>query len=71
MKPEMVNFFVVGGEMNPMSATTNFTFNRTISIDKWIPKAGIKKDAKPCACRKRQYVKTGAAGLAPGLGSRV
>jgi hypothetical protein len=63
MRPEMVNFFVVGGEMNPMFATTDFTFNRTIGIDKWIPRAGIKKDAKPLRMPEAAFCKDGSCGI--------
>jgi len=63
MRPEMVNFFVVGGEMNPMFATTDFTYNRTISIDKWIPKAGIKKDARPWRMPEAAMCKDGSCGI--------
>jgi len=46
-RPEMVNFVVVGGEMNPMWMLTDFSYFQTAVIDPWIPKAGIKKDTKP------------------------
>ncbi len=45
--PDRINFIVVGGEMNPMWVTTDFSHFQTVVIDPWIPKAGIKKDAKP------------------------
>jgi hypothetical protein len=45
--PERLNFIVVGGEMNPMWVTTDFSHFQTVVIDPWIPKAGIKKDARP------------------------
>jgi hypothetical protein len=46
-RPEMVNFVVVGGEMNPMWMLTDFAYFQTVKVDPWIPKAGIKKDARP------------------------
>jgi hypothetical protein len=46
-RPEMVNFIVVGGEMNPFWVATDFSYLQTVPIDPWIPKAGIKKDARP------------------------
>jgi hypothetical protein len=45
--PNMINFVVVGGEMNPMWVVTDFSYFQTAVIDPWIPKAGIKKDARP------------------------
>ena len=58
-RPEMVNFFVVGGETNPFWVVTDFSYFQTVSIDPWIPKSGIRKDAKPLrmpvavACQRR------------------
>jgi hypothetical protein len=57
MKPEKINFFVVGGETNPIYATTDYIYSKTWPVDKWIPKKGLKTDtrpirmpeAKPCA----------------------
>ncbi len=46
-RPEMMNLVVVGGEMNPMWVVTDLSYFQTTSIDPWIPKAGIKKDARP------------------------
>ena len=46
-RPDMINFVVVGGEMNPMWMLTDFSYFQTVTIDPWIPKAGIKKDTKP------------------------
>jgi hypothetical protein len=37
-----INFFVMGGEWNPMFSTTDFTYLQTESIDKWAPKGGIR-----------------------------
>ncbi|MCJ7605691.1 MAG: hypothetical protein MUO19_06625 [Dehalococcoidales bacterium] len=47
MRPEMVNFMVVGGETNPMWVATDFMYTRTVAIDPWIPKSGIRKDERP------------------------
>ena len=46
-RPEMVNFIVVGGEMNPFWVATDFSYFQTSVIDPWIPKTGIKKDDRP------------------------
>jgi hypothetical protein len=42
-----INILVVGGEWNPIFLTTDFEYTRTEPVDKWIPKGGVKKDAKP------------------------
>lgn len=46
-RPEMINLVVVGGEMNPMWVVTDFSYFQSTPIDPWIPKAGVKKDARP------------------------
>ncbi|MBN2320920.1 MAG: hypothetical protein JXR49_17710 [Acidobacteria bacterium] len=45
--PEGINFIVVGGETNPIWQSTDYTYYKTASIDKWVPKDGIKLDAMP------------------------
>ena len=62
-RPEMYNFIVVGGEMNPMWVTTDFSYFQTVSIDPWIPKAGIKKDAKPLRMPVAVACKDGSCGI--------
>jgi hypothetical protein len=47
LKPEGINFVVVGGETNPIVHTTDYVYYKTASVDKWIPKGGIKLDKKP------------------------
>jgi hypothetical protein len=47
LRPEGINFIVVGGETNPIFQTTDYVYYKTASVDKWIPKAGIKLDKKP------------------------
>jgi hypothetical protein len=47
LKPEGINFIVVGGETNPIFQTTDYVYYKTASVDKWVPKGGIKLDAKP------------------------
>jgi hypothetical protein len=42
--PAGINFAVIGGEWNPVFMTADFVYLQTESIDKWIPKAGIKAD---------------------------
>jgi hypothetical protein len=47
LRPEGINFVVVGGETNPIVHTTDYVYYKTASVDKWVPKAGIKLDKKP------------------------
>lgn len=47
VKPENINFVVVGGETNPIWETTDFVYYKTVSVDKWIPKDGIRHDERP------------------------
>jgi len=63
MRPERVNFIVLGGETNPMFATTDFFYNRTVAIDPWIPKAGIKKDARPLRMPVAVACEDGSCGI--------
>ena len=62
-RPEMMNFVVVGGEMNPMWVVTDFSHFQTVVIDPWIPKAGIKKDAKPLRMPEAVMCKDGSCGI--------
>jgi hypothetical protein len=62
-KPENINFIVVGGEWNPMWITTDFMHTQTISIDKWIPKSGIKRDPKPIRMPVALNCADGSCGL--------
>jgi hypothetical protein len=62
-RPEAVNFVVVGGEMNPMWVTTDFSYFQSVSIDPWIPKAGIKKDARPLRMPAAAVCKDGSCGI--------
>ncbi len=62
-RPEMVNFVVAGGEMNPMWVVTDFSYFQTAVIDPWIPKAGIKKDAKPLRMPVAEVCKDGSCGI--------
>jgi hypothetical protein len=38
---------VMGGETNPIVHTTDYVYYKTVSVDKWAPKAGVKLDKKP------------------------
>ena len=62
-RPEMINFIVAGGETNPMWVTTDFSYFQTVAVDPWIPKAGIKKDAKPLRMPVPVMCKDGSCGV--------
>jgi hypothetical protein len=64
--PAGINFLVAGGEMNPMWTTTDFNHFQTVSIDPWIPKAGVKKDAKPLRMPAAVVCKDGSCGIGHG-----
>ena len=61
--PDDVNIIVVGGETNPMWITTDFTYTRSFSIDKWRPKSGIRRDAKPLRMPAPVTCKDGTCGI--------
>jgi len=58
-----VNLVVVGGEWNPMFTTTDFVYTQTVSIDKWIPKGGIRQDARPIRMPSPVTCRDGACGI--------
>ena len=62
-RPVTINFVVVGGEWNPMFTTTDFVYTQTVSIDKWIPKSGIRLDDKPIRMPAPETSKEGSSGL--------
>jgi hypothetical protein len=45
--PDSIKTIVVGGETNPLWITTDFSISATASIDRWIPKDGVRKDKRP------------------------
>jgi hypothetical protein len=45
--PKGINIVVVGGESNPLWFTTDFRYVTSASVDKWRPKGGLKRDARP------------------------
>ncbi len=47
LRPESINFVVVGGETNPIFHATDYVHYKTASVDKWVPEGGIKLDEKP------------------------
>ncbi len=46
-----------------MFTTTDFTYTQTVSIDKWIPKKGIRFDEKPIRMPAPVTCKDGTCGL--------
>ena len=46
-----------------MFTTTDFTYTQTVSIDKWIPKNGIRLDEKPIRMPSPVTCRDGACGL--------
>jgi hypothetical protein len=62
-RPVAINLVVVGGEWNPMFTTTDFTYTQTVSIDKWIPKSGIRFDEKPIRMPAPVTCKDGTCGI--------
>lgn len=61
--PDDINIIVVGGETNPMWITTDFAHTRSMSIDKWRPKGGIRRDAKPLRMPAPVTCKDGTCGI--------
>jgi len=61
--PATINLVVVGGEWNPMFTTTDFVHTQTVSIDKWIPKRGIRFDENPIRMPSPVACKDGICGL--------
>lgn len=45
--PNGINIIVVGGESNPLWLTTDFSHVKSASVDRWRPKDGLKRDARP------------------------
>jgi hypothetical protein len=62
-RPDAVNIIVVGGEMNPMWVTTDFSYFQSVPIDPWIPKSGIRKDVKPLRMLAAVVCKDGSCGI--------
>lgn len=61
--PSGINFIVVGGEWNPIWLTTDFVYTHTESIDKWIPKNGIRFDDHPLRMPAQAFCSEGVCGL--------
>lgn len=58
-----INHIVVGGEWNPMWSAMDFAYVQTVSIDKWIPRSGIKFDAKPIRMPAQTNCSDGMCGI--------
>jgi len=60
-----INIIVVGGEWNPVWITTDFLYNQTELIDKWIPKGGIRQDDSPIRMPAQADCADGSCGISP------
>jgi hypothetical protein len=58
-----INLVVVGGEWNPIWLTTDFVYTQTESIDKWMPRGGIRQDAHPLRMPAQANCADGVCGL--------
>ena len=63
IRPEGINFVVVGGETNPIWQTTDYVYYKTASVDKWIPKNGIKLDERPLRMPEGLACTDGSCGI--------
>ena len=61
--PDDINIVVAGGETNPMWITTDFMHTRSVSIDPWRPKCGIRRDARPLRMPAAVTCKDGMCGI--------
>jgi len=61
--PSQINMIVVGGETNPLWQTTDFLYTQSASIDKWRPKEGIHRDARPIRMPVAVSCSDGTCGL--------
>jgi len=61
--PDDINIVVVGGETNPMWITTDFTYTQSVSIDKWRPKGGLRRDTRPLRMPVPITCKDGTCGI--------
>ncbi len=64
LQKEKVNLIVVGGESNPIYITSDFIYTATMPVDEWIPKGGIKKDARPLRMPVAITCADGSCGIA-------
>lgn len=65
--PSQINIIVVGGETNPLWLTTDFLYTQSASVDKWRPKGGVRRDARPLRMPASVACSEGICGL-PGNG---
>jgi hypothetical protein len=61
--PEKINVVVVGGETQALWFTTDMWHTKTVSIDRWRPKAGVYKEDAQAARRRYARQKRHAAAL--------
>ena len=61
--PRMINILVIGGEWNPIFLTSDFVYTQTVAIDPWIPKSGVRHDARPIRMPAQANCSDGMCGL--------
>jgi len=61
--PSQMNVVVVGGETNPLWLTTDFLYTQSASVDKWRPKEGHHRDARPVRMPTAVTCADGTCGL--------
>jgi len=61
--PGEINVVVVGGETNPLWLTTDFLHTQSVSVDKWKPNGGIRRDARPLRMPVAGICSDGTCGL--------
>lgn len=63
MTPDRFSVIVIGGEWNPLWIHSDMSYTRTLSIDKWIPKNGVKMDEKPLRMPVAELCADGSCGI--------
>jgi len=61
--PSQINVVIVGGETNPLWLTTDFLYTQSASVDKWRPKEGHRRDARPARMPTAVTCTDGTCGL--------
>jgi hypothetical protein len=61
--PNQINIVIVGGETNPLWLTTDFLYTQSVSVDKWRPKGGIRRDARPLRMPAATTCSDGTCGI--------
>lgn len=61
--PNQINIVIVGGETNPLWLTTDLLYTQSASVDKWRPKEGLRRDARPARMPVAVTCSDGTCGL--------